>query len=217
MSALRLACLCGVLLLGGCAAASRQVVFPQHYALATAAAAAPAAHAPAAATLRLARIGVPAWLDGTGMYYRLAYRHDDRIAAYADSDWVAPPADMLEALLRNTLAAGGGWRAVVGPGNPAQADSTLRVRIDDFSQVFASPRDSVGRLEATVTLLDGRGDTIVAQRPFRIEVAAPGADAAGGAAALDRASRQFAAAVRAWLDQVGAGRRLRSPRRDNGG
>lgn len=205
MSTLRLAWLCGALVLSGCAGASRPAVFPRHYALATAAASVPTTRAPAAATLRVARVSVPAWLDGTGMYYRLAYRADDGIAAYAESDWVAPPADMLEALLRNTLAAGAGWRAVVGPGSPAQSACTLQVRIDDFSQVFASPQDSVGRLVATVTLLDGQSDKVIAQRPFRIEVPAPRADAAGGVAALNRASRQFADAVRAWLDRVGAG------------
>lgn len=215
MSTWRLAWLCGALVLGGCAAVSRPAAFPRHYALATAAAAAPSTRAHADATLRIARVSVPAWLDGTGMYYRLAYRADDGIAAYADSDWVAPPADMLEVLLRNTLAAGAGWRAVVGPGDPTQSAFTLQVRIDDFSQVFASPQDSVGRLAATVTLLDGQSDKVIAQRPFRIEVPAPGADAAGGVAALNRASRQFADAVRTWLDQAGAGQRPRPAHRDD--
>ena len=124
-------------------------------------------------------------------------RNGDVIAAYANSDWAAPPAAMLEQRLRSALA-DGGWRAVVGPASNAQADFTLHVSVDDFSQVFTSPRESFGVLDATVTM-DGANDALVAQRHFHFRVAAPGADAAGGVKALDTASQDFANQLRDWL------------------
>ncbi|MGH8110585.1 MAG: ABC-type transport auxiliary lipoprotein family protein [Rhodanobacteraceae bacterium] len=207
------ACAC-VLLLAGCASASRQAPFPKHYAL--------AAPAPAAAqtagqapqhrtTLRVARLVVPAWLEGNRLYYRLAYRGDDQIAAYADSDWVAPPAGMLERLIQNTLAGDGMWRIVVGPDNSAQTDFGLHIRLDDFSQVFTNPGQSQGVLDATATLVDHHNEAAMAQKRFHIQVNAPSADAAGGVKALNDASRQFVARLQKWLGTVPRGTRAPGP------
>ncbi|MES2404159.1 MAG: ABC-type transport auxiliary lipoprotein family protein [Pseudomonadota bacterium] len=198
MKHLRLVSALCLLVLGGCGAASRQNVVPRHYTLGplTNAVTPTSPHA-RGAILRVARIDMPAWLQGTGLYYRLAYRSDNVVAAYANSDWAAPPAAMLEQRLRNALA-GGGWRAVVGSASNAQADFTLHVSVDDFSQVFTSPGESVGVLDATATL-DGAHDALVAQRHFHFRAAAPTADAAGGVRALDAASRDFARRLRDWL------------------
>jgi cholesterol transport system auxiliary component len=198
MKHLRLVLALCLMTLGGCGAASRQNVVPRHYTLggASPAASQPSSN-PRGAILRIARIDMPAWLQGTGLHYRLAYRNDDVIAAYANSDWAAPPAGMLEQRLRNALAAGG-WRAVVGPASTAQADFTLQVRVDDFSQLFTSPGESFGVLDATVTLV-AANDAVVAQRRFRFRVAAPSPDAAGGVKALGAASRDFARQLRDWL------------------
>lgn len=186
-----------VLALGGCAMASRQNVIPHHYTLGgSQAAAAQAPSATGGATLRIARIEMPAWQQGNGLYYRLAYRNGEAIAAYADSDWAAPPADMLERRLHNALA--GGWGAVVGRDSGARADFTLDLRVDDFSQVFTTPTQSFGVLDATATLVAASGG-VVAQRHFHFRVAAPGADAAGGVRALDAASRELAQRLRGWL------------------
>ncbi|HKT40870.1 MAG TPA: ABC-type transport auxiliary lipoprotein family protein [Rhodanobacteraceae bacterium] len=198
MKHLRLVLALCLMTLGGCGAASRQNVVPRHYTLggASPAASQPSSN-PRGAILRIAHIDMPAWLQGTGLHYRLAYRNDDVIAAYANSDWAAPPAGMLEQRLRNALAAGG-WRAVVGPASTAQADFTLQVRVDDFSQLFTSPGESFGVLDATVTLV-ATSDAVVAQRRFRFRVAAPSPDAAGGVKALGAASRDFARQLRDWL------------------
>lgn len=198
MKCIQLALALCMLALGGCATASRQNLVPRHYTLGPWAPAAvqTSPHANEA-ILRVARIEMPAWLQGTGLYYRLTYRNDAVVAAYANSDWAAPPAGMLEQRLRTALA-DGEWRAVIGPASNAQADFTLHVSMDDFSQVFTSPGESFGVLDATVTL-DGANDAVIAQRHFRFRVAAPTADAAGGVKALDAASRGFAQQLRNWL------------------
>jgi cholesterol transport system auxiliary component len=152
--------------------------------------------------LQIARIDVPDWLAGTAMYYRLDYRADGRLATYADSDWIAPPATLLEPLLEKTIAAGGGWRAVIGPRNLASADVSLQLRLDDFAQNFSGPRQSSGVIDATATLVSDRDGHVIAQRHFRLGAPAPTPDAEGGAKALGRASARFAAELQRWLQQT---------------
>lgn len=195
--------------LGGCASVARQNAFPQRYTLGAAAPSAVSSRSSSAnaATLQVARVEMPAWLQGVGMYYRLDYGNHQRIAAYANSAWAAPPAEMLEQLIRNALAVDGTWRAVVGPGSDAQARFILRVDVADFSQVFAMPQASFGVLDATATLAAADGSRVIAQRSFHLRIAAPSADAAGGVAALGRASRDLVRQLQTWLREQPAVRR----------
>lgn len=186
-------------LLAACGSAPTRQAFPHHFTLTGATVSATHVSRSGRDTLRVARIAVPAWLAGSAMYYRLDYAARDQLAAYTQSDWIAPPAQLLQALLIRTLAADGGWRIVTGPADPAQTDYSLHVRLDDFSQAFSGPRQSVAVLDASATLVDERDTHAVAQRHFHIAVPSPSADAAGGAAALNQASRQFARALQAWL------------------
>lgn len=198
--------------LGGCAGVARQNAFPQRYTLAAAAPSAVSSGSSSvhAATLQVARVEMPPWLQGEGMYYRLDYGNHQRIAAYANSAWAAPPAEMLEQLIRNTLAADGGWQAVIGPGSDAQPQFILRVDVADFSQVFATPQASFGVLDATATLVDARNATVIAQRSFHLRIAAPSVDAAGGVAALGAASRDFVSKLRTWLREPPAAQRRKN-------
>jgi cholesterol transport system auxiliary component len=194
--------------MAGCARLSSRQSFPEHYTLTSPPA--PAQRAPdtasRTATLQVARISVAPWLQGTGLYYRLDYRHDDRIAVYARSDWVSPPARLLEQIIRNASAREGAWRAVTGPAGPAHAEFSLHVRLDDFSQAFASPGESRGVLDATATLVDNRNGNAIAQSLFHVEAAAPSADAQGGVKALNEAALQFTAELERWLRTVPATR-----------
>lgn len=213
MNRVCLATLCAcTLLLGGCLQTSK-TVFPQHYTLegggstGAGSTGAPAAQQPGARgqgqhILQISRIEVPQWLQGTNMYYRLGYLHDARISSYGRSDWVAPPPTLLEHIVQSAIRDGGGWRAVIGPGNNAQADVSVHIRLDQFSQYFARPNDSSGIIDASATLVDNHDASVIAQKHFRIEVAAPSADAAGGVKALSQASRQFATRLQSWLQAV---------------
>jgi cholesterol transport system auxiliary component len=198
---LLMACL---LFLGGCVH-STKAQFTGHYGLGTTASV-PTTDSGAANAggkiLQVSQIAVPDWLSGNAMFYRLDYRNDGRLAAYGQSDWISPPASLLEPILRRALA-GGGWRAVIGPRNPATADASLQLRLDDFSQAFAEPGQSKGVLDATATLIDNHDDNVIAQKRFHIEVPAATPDAQGGAKALAEASRKFAAQLRDWAQAAG--------------
>src|SRR5690242_8557745 len=166
-------CAC-VLVLSGCWNTTR-THFVQHYTLGPitpASAVSGQANRAGRGILQITGIDVPDWLDGTAMYYRLDYRADGRLASYANSDWIAPPATLLQPLLQKAILAGGGWRAVIGPRNPASADVELRIGLDDFSQSFSQPHASTGVLDATATLISTRDDHVIAQRHFHVEVAA---------------------------------------------
>lgn len=195
-----------VLMLTGCAPLSSRQAFTQHYTLTGASASTPPASAAASrqATLQIARITAAPWLQGTALYYRLDYRDDNRIAKYAQSDWVSPPARLLEQVIRNAIVRGGAWRVVAGPAGPARTDFSLHIGLDDFSQAFASPEQSRGVLDATATLVDNRNGNAIAQKHFRVEEAAPSGDARGGVKALNQAAARFTAELERWLQTVPA-------------
>jgi len=196
------ACAC-VLMLAGCVHTTR-AHFVRHYTLSASAPSPMSDHASRVdrGVLQIARIDVPDWLDGTAMHYRLSYEDDGRSATYANSDWIAPPATLLESLVQKTILDGGDWRAVIGPRSPASADVTLQIRLDDFSQAFSRPQSSTGVLDATATLIFVRDEHVIAQRHFHIETAAPTSDAQGGAKALSDASAKFSGELRRWIDSV---------------
>ena len=87
--------------------------------------------------------------------------------------------------------------AVIGPDAPARADYALQIRLVDFSQVFSNRTLSDGVLDATATLADNADGRVIAQTDFHLRVAAPSADAAGDALALNRVSHEFATRVQA--------------------
>jgi cholesterol transport system auxiliary component len=194
-----------LLMLAGCAQISSRQSFPKHYTLTgSSAPAQQASDTTPHATLRIARITAPPWLQGTALYYRLDYRHDDRIATYAQSDWASPPARLLEQIIRNAIARNGAWRVVTGPAGPARTDFSLHIGLDDFSQAFGSPGRSRGVLDATATLVDNRDGNAIAQKSFHVAAAASSADAQGGVKALNDAALQFAAELERWLRTVPA-------------
>jgi len=183
----------------GCVSRSKPV-FAQHYTIAAASSGGAGAAPAQGPVLRVADIDAPGWLDATNMYYRLAYKNDAQVSAYSQSDWVAPPPQLLARMLQNALA-GPPWSAVIGSGATASADRTLRIELSDFQQVFSAAKQSAGIIDATATLIDDHANRVEAQRHFHVEQPAPSADAAGGAKALDAATRQFANDLKTWLAQ----------------
>lgn len=195
-------------LLGGCIHTSK-ADFMHHYTLGVSVPAASSRSSQVSTrhqVLYIAPIAVPPWLEGTQMLYRLDYRHDARVSAYAHSEWIAPPATLLEALVRRATVAAGGWQAVIGAGDPVRADASLHVRLDDFSQVFTQADHSSGVISATATLVDNERGTVIGQKTFHVQVAAVDADAQGGVMALDQASHRFTEQLERWLQRMAAAR-----------
>jgi len=138
----------------------------------------------------------PAWMDSTGIYYRLAYQDASRPQAYAQSRWVMPPAALLGQSLRARIARASN-AAVFTPADGARADYALRLELEEFSQVF----DAADRSRAVVRLRASliRNRAVVAQQGFSVERAAATANAEGGVRALIAASDEAGNALIDWL------------------
>lgn len=160
---------------------------------------------PIPATLRVTAVDAPNWLASRDMYYQLNYSNRERISAYSESRWLAPPPVMVQRLLLEGLSNAGDWEAVIGADDNARADYALRIHLMQFQQTFSTKQKSFGLLMARGTLIDARHDAVRTQHTFRFEIQAPSADSDGGARALSKASHDLVAAVRQWLRTVMAG------------
>src|SRR3954471_24651742 len=123
-------------------------------AMATAPAAAPS---PALPMLALAEIEANTRLDGTQILYRLGYADANELRPYGQSRWSQPPAQLLRQRVREALSVG---YTVLGPEESAtiartegRVPDTLRLTLEEFSQLFDSPSSSVGLVRVSATLI----------------------------------------------------------------
>ena len=155
--------------------------------------------------LVLAEVQAGPALGSPAMLYRLLYADAQQLQPYALARWSMPPAELLRQRLADTL---GQRRALLGPGDDASTSTgmtTLRVTLEEFSQLFDSPQQSRGllRLRATLSQAGPGGEQLLAQRSIIVQRPAPSADAAGGARALSAATDAAAEELVAWLAQQG--------------
>ena len=155
--------------------------------------------------LVLAEVQAGPALGSPAMLYRLLYADAKQLQPYALARWSMPPAELLRQRLADTL---GQRRALLGPGDGASTSTgmtTLRLTLEEFSQLFDSPQQSRGllRLRATVSQAGPGGEQLLAQRSIIVQRPAPSADAAGGVRALSAATDAAAEELVAWLAQQG--------------
>lgn len=146
--------------------------------------------------LLVAEVTAPAWMNNSGIYYRLAYRDLTRPEAYALSHWVMSPAALLGRRLRASIARAS-KAAVFTPADGVRAGHTLRLELDEFTQVFDAAASSRAVLRLRATLIRGRD--IVAQQGFSLEHAAATPNAEGGVRALIAASDDAGEKLIDWL------------------
>lgn len=155
--------------------------------------------------LVLAEVQAGPALGSPAMLYRLLYADAQQLQPYALARWSMPPAELLRQRLADTL---GQRRALLGPGDGASTSTgmtTLRLTLEEFSQLFDSPQQSRGllRLRATLSQAGPGGEQLLAQRSVIVQRPAPSADAAGGVRALSAATDAAAEELVAWLAQQG--------------
>jgi len=154
--------------------------------------------------LLLAEVQTSPALSGNAMLYRLLYADAQHLQPYSLARWSMPPAELLRQRLADTL---GQRRALLGPdsGGTATGTTTLRLSLEEFSQLFDSPQQSRGllRLRATLSQTGPAGEQLLAQRSVIVQRPAPSADAAGGVRALSAATDAAAEELVGWLAQNG--------------
>jgi cholesterol transport system auxiliary component len=156
--------------------------------------------------LLLAEVQASPALSGNAMLYRLLYADAQQLQPYTLARWSMPPADLLRQRLADTL---GQRRTLLGPdavlATGTASPATLRLTLEEFSQLFDSPQQSRGLLRLRATLSQGGpgGEQVLAQRSIIVQRPAPSADAPGGVRALRAATEAAAEELLAWLAQNG--------------
>lgn len=144
-------------------------------------------------------------LESTSMLYRLGYSDPHQLRPYAYARWSAPPGQLLRQRLRERL---GRDRPILDATAAASlarrggaVPPTLRVELEEFSQLFDTQTTSLGIVRVRCTLLESTtaGERLVAQRAFVQQSPAASADAAGGVRALTAATDAVAQDVASWL------------------
>ena len=147
-------------------------------------------------------------LDTSALLYRLAYADAHELLPYAHARWSAPPARLVRQRLREILGRG---RPVLDSAESAglartagTLPRTLRVDVEEFSQVFETPAQSFGVLRWRATVMENlpAGERLVGQHVFVQRQPAPSADAPGGVQALTTATDAAARDLAAWLAQL---------------
>jgi cholesterol transport system auxiliary component len=139
----------------------------------------------------------PAWLDTSAVVYRLDYVDASQVHVYAQSQWAAPPARLLEHLLHQ-------HRTVARPcpagriGDPSAAGARLRVDLQAFSQDFSAPAASSVILRARARLLAPHTHALLAQQDFDLRAAAGSPDATGAVHGLRDLSFDFSDKLLSW-------------------
>jgi cholesterol transport system auxiliary component len=152
-----------------------------------------------AMNLVVAAVSQPSWMRTRDMFYRLDYASPARPQRYVINQWVATPAELVTLRLRQSVqAANTGFTL---PTFSASGDYLLDSSLDEFTQAFTTPADSqcVVQLRAALRRTDGR---TVGQRVFRVEIAAPSADANGAALCLTSAVNRLGDEMVQWLSVV---------------
>jgi cholesterol transport system auxiliary component len=148
-------------------------------------------------TLALPEIDAGNGLDSPALLYRLQYADGQQLRPYAQARWSVPPAQLVRTRLRDALARSGSVLPSEGV-----AQWSLRVELEEFSQVFSSPQVSQGHLRLRVSLFKTdplKGEQLVAQTLLTARADAPSQDAAGGVRALTAATDDAVSQTERWL------------------
>lgn len=138
-------------------------------------------------------VKVPQWMDTQGIDYRLAYVDSARIREYALARWAGPPSQLIQQRLAQRLQ-------LTAPGQ-GRVDCLLRIEVNEFSQLFRTPGQSVGVLVGKAVLLD-RSRRPLGELVLNFEQSAPTLDASGGVAALTFTVDALGEAILAWEQRL---------------
>ncbi len=145
-------------------------------------------------TLMVPEATAPAWLDSTGIVYRLVYVDTARPQVYAQSRWVDSPSALLTQRMRSRFAVVG---PVVNGRDGARADYALQVEIEDFSQIFDAADSSKVSIRLRVSLVNMTSRALHAQRSFSVsESSSP--DAKGAVRSLAHATDGILEQILEW-------------------
>lgn len=150
------------------------------------------------ASILVANVTAPIWLDNQAIHYRLGYHDPTRSYTYANSRWVASPAKMLTRRIKDYLVTHT-RKGVISSHEALKADYALHIELEEFTQVFDHPENSRVIVRMRASLIDRSARQLITQREFSSEQNTPTADAAGAITALISASDTVLKELLEWL------------------
>ncbi len=149
-------------------------------------------------SLLVAEATAPIGLNSQAIQYRLAYHNPAQTHNYANSRWAAAPTALLTQKIRNHITAVTN-NGVISAGDGVRADYTLRLELEEFSQVFDTIEQSHAVVRLRASLVERGTRTLLAQRSFSMEQVAPTANVTGAVHALAVASDKLTRELIDWL------------------
>ena len=127
--------------------------------------------------------------EGAQMFYRLSWRNPAELGAYANSQWAAPPAELLR-------------KQVIRAAGEGVGKCALELEVQEFTQVFTAKDASEARIEARVSLLNGQ--VRLASRGLTAVEPGAGPEASSGATAMARAAEKLMQELSGWVSKQSA-------------
>lgn len=164
-------------------------------------AATPAAGAGSPRVLMIAAGPTPTLFDSE----RMVFSPDGVSRAYYHfANWSERPARSLVQLAEARLAQDPAWKSVVSTVAGARGDLLLTLKIDDLTHDDSKQPGTV-RVAVTAELLDWRQRRLLQRRPFERSVSVEARNAAGAAAAANRAVTLVLDDLGAWARETAVG------------
>jgi len=195
-----------LLIVGGCSSLPDKPTRPVSYDFGPGVATASATDTSTPSTpMALADVETAGVADTAAVTYRLLYADAQQLRPYAMARWVLPPGQLVRQRVREVL---GQRRPILDADDvlsqkriKGSLPRVLRLQLEEFSQVFASPGRSEGVVRLRATLVDNtpQGESFVGQQVFVLRRPAASADAPGGVQALTAATDAAAAEIERWL------------------
>lgn len=161
----------------------------------------PSRRKPLPVTLLVAPLSSNAVGNAYGMLYS---RAAGERAYYQYNEWTDRPTLRVAQLLVDRLDARHAFAAVVPLGSGVSGDLVANVVVDDLVHDLSGGGAGVGRITVQVDLIDRRARRLLGRRTFIEASAATTANAAGAAAAMNRAATAFLDAASSWIESVAA-------------
>jgi cholesterol transport system auxiliary component len=134
-------------------------------------------------TLLVSTIRSPSWLDTPNMAYM---RGSNEISYFAENQWAASPAELLQPIIASTLQNVGLYQVVVSAPFNGKSDDILDIQLLDMQQVF-DKKPSYYQLSMTVRLMNTNTQKVIAVKNINLTTTAPLDNPEGGVFAADQA------------------------------
>jgi cholesterol transport system auxiliary component len=138
-------------------------------------------------TLLVTTPTAPQWLNTQRMAYQL---QSDQINYFAENQWAAPPAELLQPILVHALQQSGIYRTVVVAPFAGDTDQRLDFRLVQMQQAFWQ-HPSVYQVSIQVQLINEKTNQPIAAKRLTTMVATTSDDPQGGVAAANAAIQQL--------------------------